>query len=108
MFRAWLFRLIFGFSPAQLKKSIDNYALVIKTLQEHQDYLNSLEASLITLSKQTPATGWSEVIQEAIMNLSQKIEYHREVLQAHQDNISELSEMEVIAMPEMDSKKDWN
>jgi hypothetical protein len=108
LFRAWLFKFIFGIDARWLAKSVANYQTVIQVLSEHQEYLNSLEATLIQMRKEMGGEGWTETIQQAIMNLSQRIEYHREVLQTHQDNISALSELEVVTLPTPSEKKDLN
>lgn len=107
-FRAALFRFVFGIDPRWVMRSISNYKLVIQTLTEHQNYLNSLEATLIQLRKETGGEGWTETIQQAIMNLSQRIEYHREVLQAHHDNLAELTQLEIVNVPVKEGKKDLN
>jgi ABC-type transporter Mla subunit MlaD len=96
---------MFGIDPVLVVATINSYNLILKVLEEHQDYLNTLAANLQQMAQQTPSRGWPDTIQEAIMNLSQKIEYHREILQVHHNNLAEL---EIIQVSQVEDKKELN
>ena len=106
-FRTWLFKLVFGANTDHFSHIAKNHKLIVQVLNEHQDAITSINAILSQIQKQTGGEGWLETIQIAISQLNQRIEYHREVLQVHQDNIAELAKFEVIDVS-IENKKDLN
>ena len=101
-FRSWLFKLIFGINPKHVLQASVNYKFILQVLDQHQDYLNSISATLSELDNQTGGKGWVEMVQEAIMNLSQRSDAHRLILQQHQEAVEQIAEFEVIHLDPQD------
>jgi hypothetical protein len=106
--RSLLFKWTFGIDHQVVIDIGKRHKIIMDILDDHHESIHILGQALTKLHDQSGGPGWPETIQLAIGQLNEKIDYHRKILQLHQDNIAELIQFETKESIALDSKKDLN
>jgi hypothetical protein len=123
--KAWLLKLVFGLDPEEIRALrddfevlVDDTVVVFNSIRNHNELikkdLNTIREQIQILAENDQALaemsggeGWPETIQNAIMNLDNRLEEQKQVLVRHQYNFDQIITEIEIEMP-TSTKKDLN
>lgn len=89
--RSKLFELLTGLDYKAVHVALLSNKEILQRLDEYDIVLDSLLRAMTKIAQNSGGEGWNETVQNAIMNLSQRIEALGEIMMEHQLLFQEIS-----------------